>query len=43
MPMQMLPKISVLTLLEVGKCARTRCQDLEQGMEHLVGVLQDLG
>ena len=42
MPMQMLPKTSVPTLSEVGKCGRTSCQGQEEGMEHLVGVLQDL-
>ena len=42
MPMPMLPRTSVLTLSEVGKCGRTSCQGQEEGMEHLVGVLQDL-
>ena len=42
MPTQMLPKTSVLTLSEVGKCARTSCQHLEQGVKHWEGVFQDL-
>ena len=42
MPTQMLPKTSVPTLSEVGKCARTSCQHLEQGVKHLVWVFQDL-
>ena len=42
MLMQMLPKTSVLILSEVGKCVKTRCPDLEQGVKHLEGVFQDL-
>ena len=40
--MRMLLKTSVPTLSEVGNYERTKCQYLEQGVKHLVGVSQEL-